>query len=147
VPFGASSASITRGPPDMNQAINRRRYERFALSAMYCPIALRTLDTERFGHEGHAYDISEGGLMFELDRGFEPGTALAIQLSLPILDESEDTGPGRAIFVLGNVVWMDDSEPGPVRLAVAFTRFARFGDRERLLRMLGRKSGLLRHAA
>lgn len=114
--------------------VNRRQHARYLVQPGYTPVSLRLLDSERFTLEGHAYDISEGGLMFELDRGVDPGTAVAVQITLP--PNEHDVGPGRSIFIFGNVVWLDDAEPGPVRMAVAFTRFARLGDRERLLRAL-----------
>jgi hypothetical protein len=125
---------------------NRRRFERFMLPAAYTAIAIRTLDSDTFDFEGHTYDISEGGLQFELDRGFEAGTQVAIKIELPdAVLAAGDTGPGRAVFAFGNIVWMDDSDPGPVRMAVVFTRFARTGDRERLLRTFA--AGRLRRAA
>ncbi len=125
--------------------INRRKFERFVVSPMYCPVSLRPITEDRFGYEGHAYDISEGGIMFEMDRPFEPGTGVAVQITLPG-DHPHELDSDRSIYVMGNVVWVDDSEPGPVRMAIAFTRFARFGDRERLLRGLSRGM-LLRRAA
>lgn len=127
--------------------INRRRFERFALSPMYTSIALRTPDEETFQHEGHAYDISEGGMQFELDRAFEPGSRVVMRIDLPDqrFNDIGDAGPGRALFVFANVVWMDDSDVGPARMAVTFTNFARAGDRERLLRLISRKA--LRRAA
>ncbi|MFO0831593.1 MAG: PilZ domain-containing protein [Phycisphaerales bacterium] len=118
----------------MHAAINRRRFERFNLPCAYTSIALRTLDSERFEHEGHAYDISEGGVQFELDRGIEPGTAVAIRVDLPTSMLPDDMGPGRSVFIMGNIVWMDDSDVGPARMALAITRFARQGDRERLIK-------------
>lgn len=107
---------------------------------MYTPVSVRLLTDEKFSLEGHAYDICEGGAQFELDRGLEPGSPIALQITLPrSVAGDEITGPGRSIFVFGNVVWLDDSEPGPVRMAIAFTRFARAGDRERLLDSLTRQ--------
>lgn len=128
-------------------SFNRRRFERFALPAQYTPISLRFLDSEHFTLDGHAYDISEGGIQFELDRGIEPGTAVALQVTLPVSawTDCPDLGPGRSIFVFANVVWLDDGEPGPVRMAAVFSRFARAGDRERLLRQIS--SGRIRRAA
>jgi hypothetical protein len=39
-------------------------------------------------------------------------------------------GPGRSAFVFANIVWLtDDDGIGPARMAAAFTRFAREGDR------------------
>lgn len=124
---------------------DRRRFPRFQLEASYAPIALRSLDSEVFNIEGNAYDISEGGLRFEADRGIEPGTAIALQITLPTM-HNQDLGPGRAVFVFANVIWIEDEdEPGPVRMAAVFTRFARVGDRERLLREL--RTGRYRLAA
>ncbi len=119
----------------MKQRIERRAFERFATAPMYTTISARTLEEQNFTRHGHAYDISEGGVRFELDEPIEPGTAVAVQISLPAAAfEAGDIGPGRAIFVVGNVVRCDIDEPGPCKLAVAFSRFARSGDRDRLLR-------------
>jgi len=101
----------------------------------YTPIAVRRLDEDVFTLEGHAYDISVGGVQFELDQGIEPGTRVAVRIHLPT--RVGDVGPGRAVFAFGNVVWNDDEDVGPVRLAVAFTSFARAGDEERLVRQIG----------
>lgn len=108
----------------------RRQFERFAVEPMYAPVRVRLLSDEHFTLEGHAYDVSEGGIQIELDRGIDPGTALAVEITLP----AGSAGPGRAVFALGNVVWNMDDELGPARLAIAFTRFARAGDRDRLMR-------------
>ncbi|MBY0112050.1 MAG: PilZ domain-containing protein [Phycisphaerales bacterium] len=122
---------------------NRRRFERFALRPMYTPVAVRLMDNEHFTLEGHAYDISEGGIRFELDHPIAPGTPIAMQITLPT--NQGDIGPGRSVFVMGNVVWIDDSEPGPVQMALVITRFVRLGDRERLLKRLA--SGTYARAA
>lgn len=133
--------------------VDRRRFERFAVLPMYTEIALRKADQQEFGLLGHAYDISEGGVRFELDVPIEPGTAVAAQIMLPGLTggvggESVD-GPGRAVFVQGNVVWctVDVDEPGPVQMAMAITRFCREGDRERLMRRLSRRASAFRRVA
>jgi len=123
----------------------RRRHARFLTLPAYTPVALRTLDTTAFDLHGHAYNVSESGVMFELDRGIDPGTPVALQITMPRSVRGQDQGPGRSIFVMGNVIWLDDSEPGPARMAVAITSFARAGDRERLLNALN--SGKLAKAA
>lgn len=125
--------------------INRRRHERFAVEPMYTGVAVRPLEEDAFRLLGHAYDVSEGGVCLELDVPLEPGQAVAVRLDLPRWWEG-DPGPGRAIFAIGNVVWCDTEEPGPARQAIAFTRFCRAGDRERLLAALGR-AGVRRMAA
>lgn len=128
-----------------SNSTNRRRFERFALRPMYTPVAVSLLDSEQFMLEGHAYDISEGGIRFELDRPIAPGTPIAMQITLPTDRADADIGPGRSVFVMGNVVWIDDSEPGPVQHALVITRYARLGDRERLLQRLA--SGTYARAA
>lgn len=123
----------------MGPAINRRRHERFALPPMYTPISVLATGGPAF--EGHTYDISEGGAQFELDRAIAPGSAVVAEITLPLSacpGESAEE-PQRRVRVAGNVVWLDESEPGPVRMAIAFTRFEREGDRERLLERLARR--------
>lgn len=121
----------------MTTTTNRRQFERFALAPMYTPINARLLENQEFTLEGHAYNISEGGVQFELDQPVAPGTPVALQITLPQGAAEADLGPGRSVFVFANVVWIDDEEPGPVRMAAVFTRFARLGDRDRLLRAMG----------
>lgn len=128
-----------------SRMIDRRQFPRFVLNPMYTSISARLLDSEHFTIEGNAYDISEGGLRFELDRAIEPGTKIALQITLPTWNQ-EDIGPGRSIFVFANVVWLEDEDqPGPYKMAAVFTHFARAGDRERLLRQFA--SGRYRAAA
>jgi len=117
--------------------VNRRQFERFVVPPMYTPICVRLLGDTPATLDGHAYDVSEAGIQFELDRPIRPGTPVAIQIMLP---PGAEQGPGRSVFALANVVWLSDDpeEPGPTRMAAAFTRFARYGDRERLIRQLVR---------
>ena len=125
--------------------IDRRQFPRFALEPMYTPVSARLLDSEVFNIEGNAYDISEGGLRFELDRPVAPGTKIALQITLPTMNH-EDIGPGRSVFVFANVVWLEDEDqPGPYKMAAVCTHFARAGDRERLLRQFA--TGRYRAAA
>lgn len=120
--------------PPIQHQIDRRRHARFVVEPMYTPIAARTLDSDSFDIEGAAYDISEGGIRFELDRPIKPGTRIAMLITLPSLSES-DLGPGRSVHIFANVVWIEDEEePGPYKMAAVFTEFARAGDRDRLLR-------------
>ena len=112
--------------------IDRRQFTRYALPASYSRIMVRPLDSDEFQWEGHAYDISKGGIRFELDRGVEPGTQVALRIDLP-QNSMERSTSRRSVFVFANVIWMSDpDEIGPVRLAAAFTRFARKGDEEQL---------------
>lgn len=118
---------------------NRRMFERYPLPAMYTALSAKAPGAGRFTLAGHAYDISEGGVQFELDRGLEPGTPVVLRIDLPrSFGSSADERP---VVVHGNVVWKDESEPGPVRMAVAFTRFARKADEARLKDRIGRVTG------
>ncbi|MBX3356982.1 MAG: PilZ domain-containing protein [Phycisphaeraceae bacterium] len=129
----------------MSPVANRRRHQRYVLQPMYTPVAVRLLDREQFDIEGHAYDISVGGMRFELDERVAPGTTVAIQITLPMTDETE-VGPGRSIYVLATIVWIEDDDvPGPVRTAAVFNHFARVGDQERLARQFS--TGRFRLAA
>lgn len=115
---------------------DRRQHVRYELPVMYTRVMLRTLDTDEFLWEGHAYDISEGGVRFELDRGIEPGTPVVMRLDLPT-SHMERRTERRSVFAFANVVWLEDEdEVGPVRMAAVFTRYARSGDRELLRRRL-----------
>jgi len=116
-------------------SVNRRRFERFSVLPMYTPVVVRAHAEGSPELEGHVYDVSEGGVRFELDEAIAPGTPVSIQIVLP-----GDTrqGADRGVLVIANVVWVDvdADEPGPVRMAAAFTRFPKAGDRERLLKQL-----------
>lgn len=124
----------------IGNSFDRRRYARFVLDPGYAPVSIRLLDSDRFDIEANALDLSETGIRFESDRPIEPGSAVAMQITLPA-DAHDDPGPGRSIFVFANIVWLADDEDelaaGFARQAAVFTRFARAGDRERLLKRFG----------
>lgn len=124
--------------------VNRRRFERFSLLPMYTRIIVRSPEENAREFHGHAYDVSEGGVRFELDEAIAPGTPVSMQI---ILAGDERRGADQGVLVQANIVWadVDADEPGPVRMAAAFTRFARAGDRERLLNQLS--SGRFARAA
>ncbi len=48
---------------------------------------------------------------------------------------SERSTERRPVCVFANLVWLEDdeAEPGPVRMAAVFSRFAQAGDHESLL--------------
>ncbi|HZW06746.1 MAG TPA: PilZ domain-containing protein [Phycisphaerales bacterium] len=118
---------------------DRRRFPRFDLEAMYTTIAVRTLEHDTFELHGHSYDISEGGIRFELDRGVERGTQIAMMINLPTMNADAEPTADNAVYVFATVVWIEDEdEPGPIKMAAVFNRWARAGDRERLLAELGK---------
>lgn len=120
----------------MTVSSERRQFDRFELPAMYTRISVRSLDRDIFEWDGHAYDISRGGVRFELDRPFEPGTPIAMRIELPRSTIERSTEP-RNVFVFGNVVWLEDADqPAPYKMAAVFTRFACAGDEELLLKRM-----------
>ena len=125
-------------------SVNRRRFERFTLQPAYTPVVVRTLDQEALTLEGHSYDLSEGGLKFEVDREIKAGTPVSIQITVPA-PLAQATGASRTVTALGTIVWSDTEEPGPVVTGAVFTCFPRDGEKEGLLRHLG--AGILRRAA
>ncbi len=120
----------------MHRLSDRREYVRYELPPMYTRITVRPLDSDEFLWDGHAYDVSEGGVRFELDQAIEPGTEVAVRIDLPATLGERSTDR-RSAFAFANVVWLEEEDaPGPVRMAAVFTRFAREGDKELLLRRL-----------
>jgi hypothetical protein len=122
----------------MDRGADRRQHPRYLLPSMYTEVALRLLDEDTFDHQGHAYDISVGGMRFEIDRPIEPGSAVALRIQLPGA-ESLRAWERRPVFAFANVVWLEEDDldlPGPVRMACVFTRFCQPGDDQRLLRRL-----------
>jgi hypothetical protein len=117
---------------------DRRLHPRFVLPSMYTTVEVRPLDSERFMWKGHAYDVSVGGMRFELDQPIEPGTQVAVRLQLPGAAQLRVT-ERRPVYAFANVVWIEEDDleqPGPVRMACVFKRFVQPGDMERLLSRL-----------
>jgi hypothetical protein len=83
--------------------------------------------------DGHCYDLSEGGVQFELDDALPAGTPIELNIELPngTLGQPEQE---RLVRVVGNVVWNDQTEPGPVRMAAVFSKFVAGVDKDRLFR-------------
>ncbi|RNC81040.1 MAG: PilZ domain-containing protein [Phycisphaera sp.] len=121
----------------MQNHINRRKHDRFTLSPMYSRVTMRMLDQDEFHFEGHAYDISESGLKFEMDRPVEVGSNVMLRIDLPLdIHGLPPTGSkNRYIEVLARIAWLDeeDIEVGPAKMAAEFLRFVHFGDKERLI--------------
>lgn len=114
------------------QPLNRRRHERFRLPPMYTTVSVCPLERPDDVREGHAYEVSEGGIRFELDAPMPLGADIVIRLTLPAI--AGEPAVDRTIFARGRVLRIvDEDAPGPVRMAARFTRFIREADRDRLL--------------
>jgi c-di-GMP-binding flagellar brake protein YcgR len=131
----------------MTFSSDRRQYERYLLPSMYTVVAVRELECDAFELSGHAYDISRGGMRFELDQPIAPGTRIALRIELPGGVTTDWSAP-RAVFAFANVVWLEQDDldsTGPVRMACVFTNFCRPGHEEALMRRL--RSGRFAKAA
>ena len=95
-----------------------RAFPRLKIPAMYTLLRAKPAGEDCFIWTGYIYDISLSGMRFELDNAVEPGTELEVRGMLP--------GASQVTFrATGRVVRYHDEpdEPGPVRMAMAFTRF------------------------
>ena len=99
--------------------VNRRQFERFSLRPMYTAVSVQRRGAEHGSRlDGHAYDIGEGGVNFELDEPVMPGESVDIEIELP--------GCGRRIKAIGEVVRCEDDPNdvlGPSRMALRFDGF------------------------
>lgn len=118
-------------------AHNRRAIDRFRLPPMYtrvvvvpCGGSVEPKDVTGAPHEGHAYDISLGGVRYELDEPLPTGTRVQVELLLP--------GATEPIRGSGQVVRVYDLEddPGPRRQALRLDRFQSETDRLSLARLI-----------
>jgi hypothetical protein len=124
----------------MTQTNDRRRHERFTVDPMYSAVAVsplatsnRTSDGCGGGHvDGHVYEVSLGGIRFELDQPLPVGTRVSVEVTLP--------GCTKPICAEGRIVRVFDEidDPGPRRMVVEFETFAA-GARESLDRYLSQK--------
>lgn len=124
---------LTGNPSD------RRAHTRYALKPMYSAIEVKVDADMAEGMQGHAYDISRGGVCFELDNRVEPGTPILMKLSLPewLLGLTDGEADLTSVQVKGTVIWNDDDGvPGPVRMAAVFTAFDTAAERDLFLKTL-----------
>ena len=109
------------------QSQDQRQYPRVKVPAMYTLVRARVLGSAKYTWTGHIYDISLGGVKFELDMPIEPGVELELRGMLP--------GGGHTTFrCVGKVVRMhsDEDEPGPAVMGLQFSAFQSPMDRQRL---------------
>ena len=113
-------------------ANNRRTSERFRLGTALVHVVVgahgQTPETKGF-FEGHAYDLSEGGVRIELDAALPIGTPVELAIHMP--------GLGSPLRLVGKVARLFDEidDPGPRRMGVN-ARAATDADKARLERLL-----------
>ena len=106
---------------------DQRQHPRIKVPAMYTLVRARVLGSSKYTWTGHIYDVSVGGMRFELDMPIEPGTQLELRGMLP--------GSGHTTFrAIGRVVRIhsEPNEMGPVILGLQFESFQSPMDRHRL---------------
>ena len=106
---------------------DQRQHPRIKVPAMYTLVRARVLGSSKYTWTGHIYDVSVGGMRFELDMPIEPGTQLELRGMLP--------GSGHTTFrAIGRVVRIhsEPDNPGPVVLGLQFESFQSPMDRHRL---------------
>ncbi len=103
--------------PQPDRPVDARHQPRLKIAAMYSLVRVRPAGDERYRWTGHIYDVSLGGMRFELDHPVEPGTAIEVRGMLP--------GQEHVTFnAAGTVVrFHDDEELGPVRMGMQFDHF------------------------
>ena len=127
----------------------RRRYERFELVPGYTAVAVRRRGESGPWHLGHAYDVYEGGVRFELDHAFEPGSIVEMKIDLPRSSVHEgfdaDAEDGISVGLTARVIWCEQDGSCDARLGVEVAQYADQSDRSRLIRHL--TGGRFRRAA
>ncbi|MEQ8769908.1 MAG: PilZ domain-containing protein [Phycisphaerales bacterium] len=130
--------------------VERRRFERFALVPGYTAVAVRRRGEGGPWHLGHVYDVSEGGVRFELDHAFEPGSIVEMKLDLPrstvrLGFDADAADDEASVGMTARVVWCDQDSVCDAKLGVEVAQYASQGDRDRLVRHL--TGGRFRRAA
>lgn len=114
---------------------DQREHPRIKVPAMYTLLRARVLGSSKYTWTGHIYDVSVGGMRFELDMPIEPGTQLELRGMLP--------GSGHTTFrAIGRVVRVhsDREERGPAILGLKFESFQSPMDRQRLSEYIDTRS-------
>jgi c-di-GMP-binding flagellar brake protein YcgR len=113
----------------MSDSEERRQFPRYTVDPMYSAV---TVERRGRTEEGHVYDVSLGGMRFELDRPVRKGSTVDVEISLPGC-ASAIRAKARVVRVFSNI-----DDPGPRRMAVEFETFAD-GARAMLERYLDQK--------
>lgn len=114
---------------------DQRQYPRIKVPAMYTLVRARVLGSNKYTFTGHIYDVSLGGMRFDLDMPIEPGTQIELRGMLP--------GGGHTTFrAIGRVVrtHSDINDRGPVTLGLQFESFRSPMDRQRLAEYIEARS-------
>ena len=117
-----------------DRSTDKRRHPRYRLDAPYTFVRIRLPGQRHFELTGHAYDVSRGGLRFELDDALPAGQRIDMELTLPKLGRTPLRARGRVVRL------HDPDELGPIRMGAVFTTMRSSADQRRLDRYLARQS-------
>lgn len=125
------NAPTAGGGKPRSDGRERRRHTRFKVVPMYTHVVVRRAGGDQPELDGHIYDISEGGVRFELDEPLADGEVVTVEISLP--------GCQKLIAACGKIVRVNDADddPGPRRMALRFDRFVDEASRDALTKYLG----------
>ncbi len=96
---------------------DQRQFPRVGLPVGYAAVRVREPGRRFFNREGHIYDLSEGGMRFDLDEPLDLDQPVEVELDLP------GGGGMIAIRATGNAVRFHDhpdDSPGVVRMGMRF---------------------------
>jgi len=99
---------------------------RVKLPPMYTLVRVKPQGDDRFRWTGYIYDISAGGMRFELDAPIDPGIRLDVKAMLPGMSHTTIRATGTVVRIHD-----DDQLPGPTRMGMSFDAFVET-DREKL---------------
>ena len=120
----AATASPVRLSPGVQEFKDRRRRRRVNLQPMYTTVSVRVLSKRDVPLDGHAINLSETGVVVEVDSVIPIGQAVTLELTVAGLGRlREETWPTYS--VAAEVVRVDDLAEfpqGPYRVAMRFVR-------------------------
>jgi len=111
----------------------QREHPRLTLPAGYAQVRVRPDRRRSAALTGHCYDLSWGGLRFEIDEAIPVGEALDVELNLP--GDTAHPVHFRAVCVRQT----DADDVGPIRTAAAIVSHASDVDRRALADYLDRR--------
>jgi c-di-GMP-binding flagellar brake protein YcgR len=109
-----------------------RRFTRFQVPAMYTLLRVSEPGDQAFRWNGHIYDLSLGGMRFELDEGLTPGREVELRAMLPGASHLTFRAKGRVVRLHNS----DEQDRGPVRMGLCFSEFKSRLDYERVANYL-----------
>lgn len=109
-------------------SVELRRHPRMKLPAMYTLARIRLIGSSRYQWSGHIYDLSMGGMRFELDQPIPAGSTIEVRGMLPGQQHTTFRAVGRVVRIHDH----EGADAGPIRMAMTFDEFPHPIDENRL---------------